>query len=273
MVRWNEFGPSSRPPEVEPEIRPSISVFAVLHALFASVVDAESVASAIVGAVPNTTAPVPVSPVTAAAKFAVEGVARKVATPVPSPATPVDMGSPVAFVRVPDDGVPSAPPFTTNAPAVPTFTPSAVATPVPSPEMPVETGRPVAFVRMTADGVPRAGVTSVGDVARTTSPVPVQVNKEEVATAEGTAEPPVLLPSTEFAAIAARPIEALVPPTWAPSVPDVVVSPFPTASDEVAITCSAPVPAPYTRLPEVNDVAPVPPPATVRVPVIEGVKV
>ena len=38
---------------------------------------------------------------------------------------------PVRFVTVPLDGVPSAPPLTTNAPAVPVFTPSAVTTPVP----------------------------------------------------------------------------------------------------------------------------------------------
>ena len=38
---------------------------------------------------------------------------------------------PVKFVTVPLDGVPRAPPLTTNAPAVPVFTPSAVTTPVP----------------------------------------------------------------------------------------------------------------------------------------------
>ena len=61
-----------------------------------------------VGDVANTKAPEPVSPVTAAAKFEEEGVAKKVATPVPSPSTPVDIGSPVAFVRTPEAGVPSA---------------------------------------------------------------------------------------------------------------------------------------------------------------------
>ena len=38
---------------------------------------------------------------------------------------------PVKFVTVPLDGVPRAPPLTTNAPAVPVFTPNAVTTPVP----------------------------------------------------------------------------------------------------------------------------------------------
>jgi len=81
---------------------------------------------------------------------------------------------PVRLVTVPEDGVPRAPPFTTNAPALPTLTPSAVNTPVPAPVSPVEIGRPVPLVRTTADGVPRFGVISVGDPAKTTPPdVPV----------------------------------------------------------------------------------------------------
>lgn len=59
-----------------------------------------------VGEVANTNAPVPVSSVTAAIAFALEGVARNVATPVPSPLTPVEIGSPVALVSVPLVGVP-----------------------------------------------------------------------------------------------------------------------------------------------------------------------
>jgi hypothetical protein len=61
----------------------------------------------IVGDVSNTNAPEPASPVTAAARFAEDGVARNVATPVPSPLTPVAIGRPVAFVKVTDCGVPS----------------------------------------------------------------------------------------------------------------------------------------------------------------------
>ena len=45
-----------------------------------------------VGDVPNTNAPVPVSFVIAAAKFADDGVPRNVATPVPRPLTPVEIG-------------------------------------------------------------------------------------------------------------------------------------------------------------------------------------
>ncbi len=91
------------------------------------------------------------------------------------PVTPVERGKPVALVKVPDDGVPRAPPLATNAPAVPTLTARAVATLVPSPEIPVDTGSPVALVRVTEVGVPRIGVTSVGEVFNTTEPVPVLV--------------------------------------------------------------------------------------------------
>src|SRR3989338_8275135 len=69
---------------------------------------APSVGVTRVGLVAKTTAPVPVSPVTAAARLAVDGVAKNVATPVPRPETPVLMGRPVALVRVAEDGVPSA---------------------------------------------------------------------------------------------------------------------------------------------------------------------
>jgi hypothetical protein len=59
-----------------------------------------------VGVLAKTSAPVPVSSVTAEARFALEGVARNVATFAPNPETPVLIGRPVQFVRVPDVGVP-----------------------------------------------------------------------------------------------------------------------------------------------------------------------
>lgn len=59
-----------------------------------------------VGEVPNTSEPLPVSSVTADAKLADVGVARKVATPVPRPEIPVETGSPVALVNVAALGVP-----------------------------------------------------------------------------------------------------------------------------------------------------------------------
>lgn len=90
-----------------------------------------------VGLVAKTRGPDPVSSVTADARFADDGVAKNVATPDPRPLTPVLIGNPVAFVRVPDDGVPNAPPLTTKAPDDPTLMPSAVVTPVPSAVRPV----------------------------------------------------------------------------------------------------------------------------------------
>ena len=63
-----------------------------------------------VGLVANTKAPLPVSPVTAAAKLAEDGVAKNVATPVPRPEMPVDTGSPVTLVITPLTGVPKAGP-------------------------------------------------------------------------------------------------------------------------------------------------------------------
>lgn len=59
-----------------------------------------------VGEVANTSAPEPVSSDTAAAKLALDGVAKKVATPVPKPDTPVLIGRPVALVSTAADGVP-----------------------------------------------------------------------------------------------------------------------------------------------------------------------
>lgn len=61
-----------------------------------------------VGEFANTLAPVPVSSVKAAARLALEGVARKAATLAANPVMPVLTGSPVQFVNVPLAGVPSA---------------------------------------------------------------------------------------------------------------------------------------------------------------------
>jgi hypothetical protein len=63
---------------------------------------AVKVGDAIVGLVPNTNAPVPVSPVTADAKFAELGVAKNVATFAPNPLMPDATGSPVQLVNTPD---------------------------------------------------------------------------------------------------------------------------------------------------------------------------
>jgi hypothetical protein len=60
-----------------------------------------------VGEVAKTSAPLPVSLVTAVARFALEGVARKVSTPAPAPER-FAVGNPVVLESVPEDGVPSA---------------------------------------------------------------------------------------------------------------------------------------------------------------------
>ena len=134
-----------------------------------------------VGLVVNATVEDPDSSVNADARFAEDGVARNVATPVPRPDTPVEIGKPVAFVSVPEDGVPRAGVTkvglvaNTNAP-VPVSSVIAeikfdelgvarnVATLAPRPDTPVEIGNPVTFVIVPDAGVPRAGVVSVGEV-------------------------------------------------------------------------------------------------------------
>jgi hypothetical protein len=60
-----------------------------------------------VGVLAKTLAPVPVSSVSAAAKLAEDGVAKKVATLAARPDTPVEIGRPVQLVRVPEVGVPN----------------------------------------------------------------------------------------------------------------------------------------------------------------------
>jgi predicted amidohydrolase len=195
-----------------------------------------------VGLVAKTKAPVPVSSVTALIKFALDGVAKAVATPVPNPLIPVAIGKPVALVNVPDVGVPntgaviiglvkvllvkvSVPSnvakvpvvgkvtevaavvvnVVAKAPEVVKFPPKVIvfpelSTPVPPlapgkiPVTPEVRGSPVALVNTAAEGVPKFGVTKVGEVALTTSPVPV------VANSCTTPVLPVKLPSTLSAA-------------------------------------------------------------------------
>jgi hypothetical protein len=167
------------------------------------------------GEVANTKAPVPVSSVTADAKLADEGVAKNVATFAPKPETPVEIGSPVQLVRVPEDGVPNAgvtrvgEVANTNAPVpVSSVTaaikladdgvPKNVATLAAKPETPVEIGRPVQLVRVPEDGVPKAGVTRVGEVANTKAPLPVSSditpsNSEDVVAANTLSLLPVVV--------------------------------------------------------------------------------
>jgi len=69
-----------------------------------------------VGEIAKTKAPLPVSSVTAAAKLAEEGVAKKVAMPVPRPDMPVETGRFVALARLRELGVPKAPPTVATVP-------------------------------------------------------------------------------------------------------------------------------------------------------------
>ena len=143
-----------------------------------------------VGVLANTLAPVPVSSVKAAAKLADVGVAKNVATLAANPETPVEIGSPVQFVSVPEVGVPNngvvrvGDVANTKRP-VPVSSVTAdikladdgvakkVATLAAKPDTPVEIGRPVQLVKVPEVGVPNNGVVRVGDVANTKRPDPV----------------------------------------------------------------------------------------------------
>ena len=99
----------------------------------------------------------PPAPVTDGVAQVLSPLKKVVALGVPDVvAKPVDGTNPDVLVKVPELGVPSAPPFTTNDPAVPTLTPRADATPVPRPETPVDIGKPVQLVSVPELGVPRA---------------------------------------------------------------------------------------------------------------------
>ena len=106
------------------------------------------------GEVDSTTLPVPVALVAPVPPLPTGSV----------PVTPVDSGKPVAFVRTPPVGVPSAPLKSTTPPDALGVAARAPATPVPSPATPVETGSPVALVSTPCDGeMPKlVGVTRSG---------------------------------------------------------------------------------------------------------------
>ena len=143
-----------------------------------------------VGVLANTKAPLPVSSVTADAKLADDGVAKKVATLAPKPDTPDEIGRPVQLVKVPEVGVPSngvvrvgdvantkSPVPVSSVTAVAKLAEDGVAkkvaTPVANPETPDEIGKPVQLVRVPEPGVPNAGVMKVGVLLKTNRPVPL----------------------------------------------------------------------------------------------------
>lgn len=151
----------------------------------------------IVGLVPNTATPVPVSSVSAAARLADEDVPKNVAIPVANdvmpvppfatgnvPVTPLVRGNPVQLVSVPDDGVPKigvtsvGEVANTHAPVPVSSVIAAirfaelgvaknVATLLPRPDTPLLIGKPVQLVSVPEDGVPSTGVINVGEVENT----------------------------------------------------------------------------------------------------------
>lgn len=194
-----------------------------------------------IGLVPNTRAPVPVSSVTAVARFAEDGVARNAAIPAASPEMPEATGNPVQFVSTPDVGVPRRGVINVGL-VLNTFSPVPVSsvtiasmfaedgaarnaeTFAARPATPVEIGRPVAFVRTAADGVPRFGVVNTGFVANTKSPVPVSLVTAAARFADvGVArkvEMPVARPETPV--LIGKPVQFVrVPDDGVPSGPPV----------------------------------------------------
>ena len=102
-----------------------------------------------------------------------------------------------------------------------------VAIPAPRPLMPVDTGKPVPLVNVMETGVPSEGLTSVGDVARTTLPVPV--------TGAETKPVPLLTGISPAPSVVVSVISGLV---GSPS--EVPAKPFAEATDT---DCTVPVPA------------------------------
>lgn len=176
-----------------------------------------------VGVVANTALPVPVLVVKAASKLALDGVAKKVATPAAKPDTPVLIGKPVQLVRVPEEGVPKTGVVKVGVFKVGvakvglvanTFTPvpvlsvsaedklalegvvKKVATLVPNPLIPVETGSPVTLVITPEAGVPKAGVINTGEVIVCTADQLLGWATFKVAVAAPETVETVILPST-----------------------------------------------------------------------------
>jgi hypothetical protein len=146
---------------------------------------------------------------------------------------------------------------------------------------PVVSGKPVQLVNVPEDGVPRMGVTSVGDVANTTAPLPVSFVSKVARLAEDgvakNAEAPEASPLTPV--LIGSPVQLVnvpeegVPRTGVVRVGEVrvlfvrVAVPSIVSKPPVALTLfpravATPVP---------KEVIPVPPLATGRVPVIAEV--
>jgi hypothetical protein len=226
--------------------------------------------------------------------------ARAVATPVPKPDTPVVIGRPVAFVKVALVGVPRigvtkvgevantadpVPVSSVKAPkrlaelnepkevALPTevIAPVKLALVVTLPAVKPE-AVPVMFVPTKADGVPRAGVTKVGLLANTKAPDPVSSVTAEAKLADdgvpkkvATPVPKDVIPVPPLATgkvpvtpvVRGRPVKLVATPeAGVPNAGVTNVGEFDNTTE--------PVP--------VEEVTPVPPLATGRVPVMSAVE-
>lgn len=176
------------------------------------------------GEVPRTTLP---EPVTAAA--------RAVATPVPKPDTPVEIGSPVALVSVPLDGVPSAPPLVTNAPADPTATPNAVTT--FAPVVIVEGAAPappptiMALAAKTADEAHAAELLKYGTPPEVPATVSANVPEAVIGEPETEIKPPV----NDCATLVTVPVPVTVVHVGAPAPPDVSTCPDVPAAEYASV--------------------------------------
>ena len=162
--------------------------------------------------------------------------------------------STVQLESVPDEGVPRAPPFVTNAPAEPTLTARAVATLVPKPDTPVEIGRPVQLVNVPLEGVPnappfttKAPEEPVFTPSAVTTPVPV-------VTVEGAAPaPPPTIKALAVSALELAQAEELekygtppeVPATVSAKVPDVVTGEPATEINPPVNDCATDVTVPF----------------------------
>ena len=121
-----------------------------------------------VGVLANTAAPVPVSSVRTAAKFALDGVARNVATFAARPETPVAIGKPVQFVNVPEVGVPRIGVTMTMLVLV-----QALMFPLATVPSAGVTNAGLVNVPVLTVGLVIVGVVSVGLMLKTNTPVPV----------------------------------------------------------------------------------------------------
>jgi len=108
-AKFADVGVAKKVATLVPSPETPVEIGKPVHEVSVPLAGVPSIGVTSVGLVAKTASPLPVSSVKAAAKFAEEGVARKVATLVPSPLTPVEIGSPVHEVSVPLEGVPNAP--------------------------------------------------------------------------------------------------------------------------------------------------------------------